>query len=250
MSERDTIDVGAQLRHLRAQVDAHSRPVRAARAVTTARRRRAAGTVGVVAAVLVVIVGVLSWPLPHRSTPVPVTASPSIGSPTDPAPARLTAERLGAATAGWAESWQPGAPPVTTDLPCADENLVEPGSVVVANEYRSGRTRGASHTVTAYSDSVIAMPTFGVIHASVNTCSIVRSDRLWYEFNEDDPDPDAKGFAEAAVLSWRDGSSEGTVWLALSGNKISVLSVVGVTDPPEPVAERIAEAVVADMLAR
>ena len=251
MSDRDTlVKLDAQLRHLSAQVDAHSRPIGADRAVTTARRRRAARLGSTVAAALVVIVGVISWSLPHRPTTVPLTTSPSvtpIEAPTRPAP--LTAERLEAATAGWVKSWQRGAPPVPTDLPCADQSLVEPQPVGITNEYRSGRAMGASHTVTSYPGVETAYQAYMLTHASVDACPVVRSDRLSYLFNDAAPGPNLEDLVEVAVLSWRDGGSEGTVWVATAGNEISVLSVAGATDPPEPVAERIAEAVAADLLA-
>ena len=249
MPDRDTLDLDTELRHLSAQVDAHSRPIGATRAVTTARRRRAARSAIAVAAALVVIVGAISWALPHLSTPAPVTASPSVApveTPTGPAP--LTAKRLGSATAGWVTSWQRGAPLVPAALPCADESLVEPEPGGITTEYRSGRTVGASHTVTAYASVDTAYQAYMLMNASLDACPVVRSDRLWYEVNEETPGADGEDFVEVAVFSWRDGGSEGTVWLAASGNEISVLSVAGATDPPEPVAERIAETVAADLL--
>ena len=86
-------------------------------------------------------------------------------------------------------------------------------------------------------------------NASVDACPVVRSDRLSYLFNDAAPGPNAEDLVEVAVFSWRDGGSEGTVWVAAARKKVSVLSVTGATDPPEPVAERIAEAVAADLLA-
>ena len=251
MSDRDTLDLEAELRHLSDQVDAHSRPIGAAGAVTTARRRRAARTGGALAAGLVGIMAATSWVLPQLPAPVVVTASPSltpVEAPTGPAP--LTAARLQAATAGWVKTWQRAAPPAPTDLPCADTSLVdaEPGGITT--DYRSGQTRGATHIVTAYSSVNTAYQAYMLTHASVDACPVVRSDRLSYLFNDAAPGPNAEDVVEVAVLSWQDGGSEGTVWLATSGNKTSMLRVTGVTHPSEPVTERIAEAVAADLLAQ
>lgn len=251
MSSRDTLDLDAQLRHLSEQVDAHSRQIGATRAIATARRRRAAQLGAAVAAALVVIVGVVNWYGHHQLTPVPVTASTSVTpgeAITQPAP--LTAARLQAATAGWVKTWQRGAPTAPTDLPCADTSLVEPEPGGITTGYRSGQTRGATHTVTAYSSVNTAYQAYMLTHASVDACPAVQGDRLSYGFNDAAPGPNAENFVEVAVLSWQDGGSEGTVWLATSGNKTSVLSVTGVTDPPEPVNKRIAEAVAADLLAQ
>jgi hypothetical protein len=251
MSDRDTLDLEAELRHLSAQVDAHSRPIGAARAVTTARRRRAARIGGAVAAGLVVIVGATSWGVLQLPTPVPVTASPSltpVQAPTRPVP--LTAGRLQAATEGWVNSWQRGASQVPTALPCANRSLIEPEPVGITTDYRNGQTRGATHTVTVYSSVNTAYQAYMLTHASVDACPAVQADRLSYGFNDAAPGPNAENFVEVAVLSWQDGGSEGTVWIATSGNKTSVLIVAGVTDPPEPVTERIAEAVAADLLAQ
>lgn len=251
MSDRDTLDIEAELRHLSAQVDAHSRPIGASRAVTTARRRRAARIGGAVAAGLVVIVGATSWGVLQLPTPVPVTASPSftpVEAPTGPVP--LTAGRLQAATEGWVNSWQRGASQVPTALPCANRSLIEPEPVGITTDYRSGQTRGATHTVTVYSSVNTAYQAYMLTHASVDACAAVQGDRLSYGFNDAAPGPNAENFVEVAVLSWQDGGSEGIVWLATSGNKTSVLIVSGVTDPPQPVTERIAEAVAADLLAQ
>lgn len=247
MSDRDTPDLDAELRHLSAQVDAHARPIGASLAIATARRRRAVRGGGAVAAALVVIVGLITWGLPHLSTSAPVTGSPSVAPvepPTGTAP--LTAERLGASTAGWVQSWERGTPTVPTTIPC--ENLVEPGPGSITTGYRSGRTIGAMHTVTTYANPADALHAHYLIHAALVACPLARVDRPSIELNADVPDPDARYFVEGAVISWRDGRRKGTVWITHSSGKTSVLSVVGATDPPESVTERVAEAVAADML--
>lgn len=82
-------------------------------------------------------------------------------------------------------------------------------------------------------------------YASVDACPVVQPGRLSYLFNDAVPEVSV----ETAAFSWRDGETGGSVWIATYDNKLSVLSVNGATDPPGPVAKRIAEALAADLLA-
>lgn len=242
----ETDDLDAAFRNLVAGVETTTRAPGAERARRSATRRRTALAGGVLAAVVAVgaVIGVGVLPQPgHLEAPPagsPSASGPGTAAPSDdvPAPARLTTQRLRAATVGWVAGWREGASTVLTDSPCTPENLQLPEPVGGgATEYRAGSRTGASLSRLRFASVADANQVVGALSKAGTDCA--DSTNLYFKDFSADLEVVGYGFA--------DGGRSGMVWLVGSGDRVDLLVVAAPAQVPEETISRMAEALAADV---
>ncbi|GAA5146383.1 hypothetical protein GCM10023340_17220 [Nocardioides marinquilinus] len=212
------------------------------RAVASSRRRRAVGVgAGAVAALAAVAVCV---PLltggggtaTDPAGPSPTTPPPTAPPPEAPAPAPLTAESLSAATAPWVDGWREGGSPVLTDGPCLSAGRAEPRAEG-ATELRAGQV-GAGRVYSVWEDAAQARDVGDRIVTGFAACA----DGPMAATAVDVPG------ASVIAYDYPDGSgADGTLWLAVTGDRVGLLTIVGVDTPPADVLDAVGTALVADL---
>ena len=219
-----------------------SSPGGAPNAIRAARRRRVGR--GVAAVVAVAVVGTIGVGLAtggeDRAAIDPADTTPSPAAM--PAPAALDAATFDAAASPWSSGWTDGDSRVLTDPPCeVSGGSVEPLELGSA-ELRHPGAQGVMRTYVLFASAAGARAAFDSIAGDLTQCA--------------GRDAATTLFTDARVDTFRlpgedraDPSDDATVQLVVAGERVGLLSVVGVAEPPPAAtADRIATAVVAGLL--
>jgi hypothetical protein len=245
MPEHDTFDLDAAFRALERDVSTLSAAPGAGAAVGRARQRRRR-TIGLVAAVAVLVLGgvAVSAGLHGRDSAEPADL---------PAPATFDAQAFSQATAGWASGW---ATPTDQDddafkglhFPCrgdfGDNNTIDPaedGSPVWISSQGELAFGSLDEWSDAHADVPASIYTQG-IHI-LDSCAHATSAATYsYE--------GAEGRSWTFTPGSTSGSGSDHLWLAQQGRAMAMLWMTGVPDQvPAAVDQRVMDALVAGLQA-
>ncbi len=208
----------------------------AARAVTASRRRRAVGA-GAAAVVVLTAGGLALTTLgddPARTVPVAPDV-PDLPDAVTPAP--LTAEALAAATSPWRTAWVEEDATAFTDPPCISAGGAEP-LLQDTTELTSGPRVSAERTYAAWESPARAGRVADRLAASFEQCS--EGEMVGTTV--------AVPGAEVTAYAWPEGNPQlGVLWVAVVEDRLALLTVAGVGDPPADVRDRVGEALVAGL---
>lgn len=243
-----TFDLDRAFDDLTGGVESRTTPPGAARAVRSSRRRRGVAVVAVVAVLAIgggTLVNGLRSTLtadPPVASPTATPAPPTPAVPARPTPTEFTAERFNAATAGWTSGWRSGDSPVLSDPPCGSGDTgPEPRSVDSA-ELGSGKTLGAARTYARFGTQYDAALAFRVIEGPLKLCAEGNGSSTEFRWQG------AVGVAHSIKIPGERTIS--TVWLVQSGDRMAILTTVGMdTEPSAEVGQRVADVLLAGLTA-
>lgn len=202
----------------------------AERAIARSRRQRTGIGAGVVA--VLAACGLIFAMLPggEDGTP-PVATDPVAIVPTPLSPAVLDA-----ASSPWVTGWHAGDSPVLIDAPCLD-----PGGqpdATSAKQFASGRGVGAERIYSEWGSAVDATEIGLKIEEGFASCKDGRMRAI---------DVPVTG-ADVTTYAFPDAEDrDGTVWLAVVGDRLGLITIVGAEDPPAAVRQSVAKALVAGL---
>lgn len=230
----DIVDLDRAFENLTRDVTTSSVPRGAERAISAARRRRATGA-GITALAILTTGGLaLSNLGSYDARPEPV--APDVPVTITPAP--LTPAALGEATAGWVGPWTQASSPLLTDAPCLRAGAAQPLADEAA-EFRAGTTAGASRVYSLWNNPNQAAKVATNIATGFAACQ----DGAMTPTHLD------VGDAEITAYAFPQGAEPaGVIWVAVSGDRVGLLTVVGPdTHPPADVQQDVAEALVSGL---
>lgn len=241
----ETADLDAVFHGLVDDVEMHSRPPGAQRAVRTAGARRGVVAASALALVLIVAVGLGGWVLQgSRGVGVPAVGGPSATispssappayDPDVPAPALMTPDRLNEASRGWA-TWRKetvggaGAPSCLTQTTApvgttSEHYRSKTGFDLSLERLRFASRDDSNKAMLATAQAFITCPEGTELHN--------------YDVSAD---------LEIVAVPWSAGGRSGTVWLINFGDRMDVLSFVGTKQPSVEAFGRVSRLVAADV---
>ena len=243
----ETFDLDRAFDDLTRDVAARSHPTGAGRAVTTARRRRAA--LGAVAAVTVLALGGVAIALVgggDHATPSPagspsanvsLTADPHVTNPERAfAPGPLDADRLNEVFDGWGE-WKSSTTSGGPSPHCMGLTPQDPVSGR-SDYFDGGPGVDAAFTNARYASSAAAGRAFSSLVDDLEGCE-------W--LGEIRPVAAGGGQGVYATMSAAPGDLPQVIWLTRVDDRVGTFTVAGAQDtPPDDLVPSVAAAMVAD----
>lgn len=213
----------------------------AAEAIRRSRRRRTTGVVaGVAAAAAIVVGGAVGLHLADRGQSAPPAGRPTQGI--EATPTVLDAEHLSEATQPWLTGWRTTDSPVLSDPPCLRATGLPKPVDDQSEEFGIGRHVGAAATYATFASPEDAQRVFATFRSQLDACATdIKGQSL-------DDAPRAE--VEIGSVPGRSGNPPRTLWVAVSGSSVTLLTVAGAEPPPSEVATGVGVALVKGTLAR